>query len=117
MLRDMSGRSPFRRILAIAFATLQLVSPALIVLVDGASIREAVAESVAHVESTTSESCPQVHTPDCALCRYLSACSASVSDVQGCTPGTSQAAQVSATIVLTRGATALLPDGRAPPVG
>lgn len=117
MLRDMSGRSPFRRILVMAFATLQLVSPALIVLADGVSIRDAVAESVAHVESTTSESCPQVHTPDCALCRYLSASSASVSDVQAGTPGTSQVAAVTANIVLTLGSIALLPDGRAPPVG
>ena len=113
----MSGRSHFRRILAIAFATLQLVSPALVVLADGVSVRDAVAESVAHVESTSSDSCPQVHTPDCALCRYVSGSSAPVSDGHLCVPQARQAPLLANADVLTFGTSALLPDGRAPPVG
>jgi hypothetical protein len=103
--------------LAMAFATLQLVSPALVVIADGVSVRDAVAESVAHVESAGSTGCPQVHAPDCALCRYLSGASTLLPDAPIAplsAEGTTRPAEVVARV---RTAATLLPHGRAPPLG
>jgi len=103
--------------LAMAFATLQLVSPALVVIADGTAIRGAVSESVAHVESASSESCPQIHNPDCALCRYLSGATGSTGDGGGALHLAESAPTYADTVVLAFGASIFLPHGRAPPLG
>ena len=113
----MSGRAPFTRMLALAFAILQLVSPTLVVIADGSSIRDAVAESIAHVESTSSDNCPRVHAPDCALCRYLSGTTASLSDASIVLPCAGRVATLTDISGLPRATTTLLPHGRAPPLG
>ena len=112
----MSGRAPFLRVLAMAFATLQLVSPALVVIADGVSIRDAVAESVAHVESTSSDACPQVHAPDCALCRYVSGSSTLLADASIVLPLAGRSATPADVSGRPRAASTLLPHGRAPPL-
>jgi hypothetical protein len=113
----MSGRAPFLRMLAMAFATLQLVSPALVVIADGASVRDAVAESVAHVESAGSKGCPQVHAPDCALCRYLCGASTLLPDSAIAPPLAGRTMPPAEVVARPRTASTLLPHGRAPPLG
>ena len=116
MLRRMNGRSPRFRFLALAFAALQLVSPALVGIADGRSVRDAVAASIPHVEADGATGCPQVHLPDCALCRYLSAGASLVSGLPEAVPHQQRAAFDARASVTGAGATAFLPDGRAPPL-
>ena len=113
----MSGRAPFLRVLALALATLQLVSPALVVIADGVSVRDAVAEGVAHVESAGAKGCPQVHAPDCALCRYLSGASTLLPDASIVPPSARRTTRPAEVVARPRTASTLLPHGRAPPLG
>jgi hypothetical protein len=110
----MTRRKPLLRFLALLWAGLQFTMPALGSLAD-ARFAAAAGNPVAHVESKSSASCPAVHAPDCAVCRYLS----------GATPVPENAAAVNIVAELgsaharTRCANAhvavILPDNRAPP--
>src|SRR5687768_10378370 len=72
MLHLVNRRAPFVRFLAVLWATLQLASPGLTAIADGNSASLSFADAASHVEATGSESCPLPHSPDCAVCRYLS---------------------------------------------
>lgn len=103
------------RFLSLLWATLQLASPAMSAVADGRLARDGAGDRTAHVESSTTSSCPVVHPPDCGVCRYLSGC--------GILPGTSAPPMTVATEMRrtpSRGTAGLppslaLPDGRAPP--
>src|SRR5687768_16137798 len=72
MLRAMRRRTPFVRFLALFWAALQLASPRISSIADGRMAAQNASGPTTHVESTTTSSCPVVHSPDCAVCRYLS---------------------------------------------
>jgi len=112
----MNGRAPFLRVLALALATLQVVSPALVVFADGSSMRNAVAESVSHVEGTSSDSCSQVHAPDCGLCRYLSGLTALLPQVHMAVTAPDPASAAPGSLRLHISSVRFFPPGRAPPV-
>jgi hypothetical protein len=68
----MQQRSALVRFFAIAWAVFQVASPAVGAIADGRLAAANAFGPATHVEATTSSSCPQVHSPDCAICRYLS---------------------------------------------
>lgn len=98
--------------MSLLWAALQLATPALSGLADA---RLAAGDPIAHVESSSSSTCPAIHPPDCAVCRYLSDAASS--------PGAPGAVEVNVgdsdrfrTANRAPGIRALvLPDGRAPP--
>ena len=73
MLLLMRRRTTFVRSLAVFWAALQLASPAVSAIADGRLAAQNASGPATHVEATTTASCPVVHSPDCAVCRYLSA--------------------------------------------
>ena len=110
----MRRQTPLRRFLWVVFAALQLATPAVSGLTD-ARLAAAAGEPVAHVESTTSSTCPVVHPPDCGICRYLSS-AASASNAAGAVElVTDGEASFLAAIRRPAFITVVLPDGRAPP--
>lgn len=110
----MMRRTPLLRFLSLLWAALQLATPALGTLAD-ARLAAAAGDPVSHVESTSSSTCPVIHAPDCAVCRYLSGAAPA--------PDTPDAVDVNfkrvgAFIAAAGGPailTIVLPDGRAPP--
>lgn len=72
MLSGMNGHSRWARILALVWAMVQVLSPGASAIADGMLARENAAAPLAHVEATGSATCPEVHSPDCGVCRYLS---------------------------------------------
>jgi hypothetical protein len=68
----MQQRSALARLFAIGWAIFQMASPAVTAIADGRLAAENSAGPATHVEATSTSSCPQAHSPDCALCRYLS---------------------------------------------
>jgi hypothetical protein len=114
MLRGMKRRTPLLRSLALVWAALQLAMPAVSSLAD-ARLAAAAGEPVAHVESTTTSTCPVIHAPDCGICRYLSSAApasdaAAVAEVDAdCEASSSAAIRRPAFLTI------VLPDGRAPP--
>jgi hypothetical protein len=103
------------RFLSLLWAAVHLAIPALGSVAD-ARLAAAAGDPVAHIESTTSSSCPVIHAPDCGLCRYLS----SVSDAPdaACTVELSPKSvdDVKAATHRPAARAIVLPDGRAPPV-
>jgi hypothetical protein len=93
------------------------VAPAIAGLADGWAVRDAVAAAVPHVESDGTTGCPQVHPPDCALCRYLSSTASLLPGVTEAPPRQQRVAFDARASASRTGTTAFLPDGRAPPLG
>ena len=111
----MQQRSAFVRFLAIGWATFQLASPAITALADGRLAAANASEPSTHVEATSTSSCPQVHSPDCAICRYLSG---PISTLPPATIGLivfrdAQAPRGESALLHT--AALVLPPGRGPP--
>lgn len=115
MLPSVNRRTPFVRVLAILWATLQLASPAVSAIADGKAAFESASEATTHVEATSTERCPLVHAPDCGVCRYLS----TPTSEQPAAPAwlaTSSCARIPAgSDRAAPGAAMTLPRGRAPP--
>jgi hypothetical protein len=110
----MTRRKLLLRFLALLWAGLQLAMPALGSLAD-ARIAAAAGDPVSHVESKSSASCPVIHAPDCAVCRYLSGtapapATASAADIDAERAGADVQARCAIAYVAL-----VLPDGRAPP--
>ena len=111
----MTRHTPLLRVPALLLALLQLALPAASAVADG-RIAARAGDPVAHVESTSSATCPVVHPPDCAVCRYLSAAAvptAAAPDACALAPAVSGslAARRSGNGVLVG-----LPDSRAQPL-
>lgn len=113
----MLRRSPLVRLFTLAWASLQVAAPALTSLADGsASLKDASAPKT-HVEATSSESCPVVHSPDCGLCRYLTTSAASDASAPAFDWTVGSAHELAQTAMLgASGAGVALPFGRAPPI-
>jgi hypothetical protein len=114
MLPIMIRRSILVRCLALVWATLQLASPGISAIADGRLSSES--QPVAHIEATSSASCPVVHAPDCGVCRYLS--NAAVKDAPAAFFGCDERARgnPSTQNAGVRGVALALPRGRAPPL-
>lgn len=116
MLPPMRRRTTFVRCLALVWATLQLASPGLSAIADGLLARASASGPSIHVEATSGASCPVVHSPDCAVCRYLSVSASS--DTAAPAFGwaeTSQCGVVPDATTAARSAAFALPHGRGPP--
>lgn len=61
------------RILVVVLAMLQVALPGIGAIADGRVAVAAAAGQYAHVEESSSATCPVAHAPDCAVCRFLSA--------------------------------------------
>lgn len=110
----MMRRTSLLRFLSVLWAGLHVATPTLGSLAD-ARLAAAAGDPVAHVESTSSASCPAIHGPDCAVCRYLSGAAAAPGAPEASEP---HAEDGCASIALERAPatrTVVLPDGRAPP--
>ena len=116
MLHLVNRRAPFLRFLAVGWATLQLASPGLIAIADGISASASFAEAASHVEATGSESCPVPHSPDCAVCRYLSSGAAPPPHAALLIVNSTDLREPRADSRLRWNAAVVLPDGRAPPI-
>lgn len=110
----MTTRTPILRALTLLLAAMQLASPAMSAIAD-AKIAARSGELVARVEATSSAGASAIHSPDCALCRYLSLAASipcpalDVSVViASAQPRICDQRDASRAIVF-------LPDGRAPP--
>jgi hypothetical protein len=112
----MSGRGWRARYFAFVWAAVQVLSPAASALADGLIARDNASAPQIHVEAPGSKSCPEVHSPDCGVCRYLST-GGDVPQAPALVPVTraveSPAADRIAQYVT---ASATLPHGRAPPL-
>jgi hypothetical protein len=110
----MMRRTTLLRGLTLVWAGVQLATPVLGSVAD-ARLAAGARDPVAHVESTTSSTCPVIHAPDCGLCRYLSSVSAApdtpcaVALITEGVDAAMAARHVRVAIVV------VLPDGRAPP--
>ena len=60
------------RLVALLLAVVQLSAPSLVAAADGLVQHAAAGVESTHVEAHTSATCPAVHSPDCAMCRYVS---------------------------------------------
>jgi hypothetical protein len=112
----MKRRSLLVRLVTLAWASLQLAAPAMAGIADASAALEAASTPLTHVEATTGESCPFVHSPDCGLCRYLSTSPSHGSS----TPAFDWAIGAAAALTQTASPGAMsaslaLPFGRAPP--
>ncbi|MEX2179375.1 MAG: hypothetical protein WD801_11730 [Gemmatimonadaceae bacterium] len=111
----MSSRPVSIRVLALLWAALQLASPGLSALADGQLSAQELSPR-AHVEATSSATCPVVHSPDCGMCRYLS----QGAHIRAVAPLVAHAADACTGLLVERNiacnpATAL-PRDRAPPL-
>jgi hypothetical protein len=110
----MTRRKPLLRFLALLWAVLQLAMPALASLAD-ARLAAAAGDPMSHVESKSSATCPVIHAPDCAACRYLSASTLAPDNARAVDIDAQHAgADIQASCAIAYLAIAL-PDGRAPP--
>ena len=105
------------RILAMVWATLQLASPGTAAVADGLLASASASAPTTHVEAKTGAGCHAVHSPDCALCRYVShsAVQSAVDSFTG-----ELGAHIGKPARRHRAALVIaltLPHGRAPPVG
>lgn len=111
----MTRRTRLLRMLALCWAVLQMASPALGAFAEARLASASAREPVAHVESSSSASCPVVHSPECAMCRYLSSPAAASHTAPSLAVlshgGDARVEDRSA----TPNAALVLPDGRAPP--
>jgi hypothetical protein len=111
----MSARSGFARFLALLCATVQLASPGLSAVADGALARANASQPQTHVESTTTANCPVVHPPDCAICRYLSSAASPPSLAPVAFEYCAESREPRAESLLRPSGAVTLPHGRAPP--
>jgi hypothetical protein len=111
----MSRRTPLLRFLAILWAAVQLASPGFSAIADGKQSSDSASAPQTHIEATTSESCPVVHSPDCALCRYLTHQAGAASfGTEWRLLGTERQ-ELGVDCIAERSAAVALPHGRAPP--
>ena len=110
----MTRRKPLLRFLAVLWASLQFAMPALGSLAD-ARFAAAAGDPVSHVESKSSASCPAVHAPDCAVCRYLSGGSSAPENAAAVHIDAARAGAQARTRSAIAHVAVTLPDGRAPP--
>jgi hypothetical protein len=112
----MKRRSPLFRFVTLAWASLQLAAPAMAGIADATAALENASAPLTHVEATSSESCPVVHSPDCGLCRYLSTTPSQAAAGTAFDWTVGAAAKLIRTSSLsTASACVALPFGRAPP--
>lgn len=112
----MTRRSPFVRFFTLAWASLQLAAPALSSIADGRLELNNASRPTTHVEATTGESCPVVHSPDCGVCRYLSTSGADDSAAPRFDWRQTASSALIGTSLDAPGSVAIaLPHGRAPP--
>jgi hypothetical protein len=108
-------RSAFVRFLAILWATLQLASAGVASVADGMLAAASSSAPSTHVEAKTGAGCHAVHSPDCAVCRYLSHAAAqpssSSANYELGVPGGKPSADYREAITVALA----LPHGRAPP--
>jgi hypothetical protein len=116
ILPSMMKHRPFPRVLTLLWASLQLAAPGLSSIADGQlSVNDAF-RNTTHIEATTSDSCPVVHSLDCALCQFLSTSGAN----DAASPSLQWQLGAARARVLTVSAdpgcgVIALPHGRAPP--
>lgn len=104
------------RFLTLLWASLQLAAPALSSIADGQLSRDNASKPLTHVEATTSDSCPVVHSPDCGVCRYLSTSGANDASAPRFDWRQGAANALVCTASDEAGSIAIaLPHGRAPP--
>lgn len=103
------------RCLALVWAMLQLLSPGVSAIADGSLAKQSANAPMVHVEATGTEGCPEVHSPDCGVCRYLSTggelplvSPAALCETQDAGPAAERATSRSTALTT-------LPHGRAPP--
>ena len=65
-------REPGVHLFASLCAIVQLVSPGVAAVADGFLAIDSVSQPRTHIEASSGASCRAVHSPDCAVCRYLS---------------------------------------------
>lgn len=109
-------RRRWARLLALVWATLQLASPGVSAAADAFVASEAASAPQSHVEAPDNTSCPEVHSPDCGVCRYLST---GMEPVPGgaLIPAAHRVVAPAASRVALESAPGVsLPHGRAPPV-
>ncbi len=111
----MKRRTAFVRILTLLCAALQLASPAFSAVAHGKLASDNASGPAMHVEATTTASCPVVHAPDCAVCRYLTTPAAGPPDPAVVSDRECEASPPKAVVWGTRSAPHALPPGRAPP--
>lgn len=112
----MNRRSPLLRFFTIAWASLQVAAPAVTSIADGWSTLTSASAPRTHVEATSDESCPVVHSPDCGLCRYLTTSAADDAATPAFDWAVGSASELGETAShFTAGASIALPFGRAPP--
>jgi len=109
-------RRPFVRGLTLLWASLQLAAPAMSSIADGQWTLRNPAELTTHVEATTTDRCPVVHSPDCAVCRFVSTLGAHDAAAPSFDWQSHVVGMGTATVSVDPGCDALgLPRGRAPP--
>lgn len=112
----MRRHTPVARFLTLLWASLQLAAPALSSIADGQLSRDNASKPLTHIEATSSDSCPVMHSPDCGLCRYLSISGANDASAPRFDWRQSAANALAGTASDTAGSIAIaLPHGRAPP--
>ncbi len=111
----MSGRRRWARRFAFLWAALQVLSPGASALADGLIARDTASAPLVHVEATGSKGCPEVHPPDCGVCRYLSS-GVDVPAAASFVPGArAHLAAPAARVASHHSPSTTLPHGRAPP--
>lgn len=108
-------RRGMTRCLALVWAMLQLLSPGVSAIADGSLARESATSPLVHVEATGSEGCPEVHSPDCGVCRYLSTGGELSAMPEPAIGGDGAVVPVEARLASGSSALTILPHGRAPP--
>ena len=112
----MSGHGRWARRLALVWAMVQLLTPGVSAIADGMLARENAAAPLVHVEAAGSANCPEVHSPDCGVCRYLSTGSEMTPGASSLPVAREALATISARVASAASGDRLLPQGRAPPV-
>jgi hypothetical protein len=115
MLPRMKRRARIVRFLALVGAALQLASPGFSAIAHGRLARESASGPATHVEATTTANCPVVHSPDCAVCRYLSTSACGTPEPSLVPRREAETARPDDYRRSTWGGPHALPHGRAPP--
>jgi hypothetical protein len=112
----MTRRRPFVRALTLLWASLQLAAPGLSSIADGRLSINDEFRNTTHIEATTSDSCPVVHSLDCALCQFLSTSGANDASTPSFQWQLVAIRERVSTVSADPGCAAIaLPHGRAPP--
>ena len=116
MLPRMTRRTSFARFLALLCAAVQLVSPGVSSIADGKFAGDNASAPVTHVEATTTDRCPVVHSPDCAVCRYLSGSAAKQPPTAFADSKSTERETPGVERFIAGWSTIALPPGRGPPL-